>query len=370
LAGPQRDLFGSETQKGSERNDSESGDDKDNGVGLVSPMQSPGDGDEQEEDVERGVEEYILHGQQVAGTRTELMGGGEEYAEAVNRCNIWDTPLLVDKGGSEHGGGYCSASTGGGRLLRVVGSNGDILVECYDGGVGGIGWPTTRGLVVVIVGNGRVWEVGTVGGVRGIDRRVGGVYHSYTNGQGGVDKEEGETPQRSWLVLYIPPAHDSMVVALGVVAHVTPLRTPSDGSPAGLWECRIAAERGSTASQSESRYSDEVLCIQWTSPPERCDGRLNQIACFRRTPPGLDFVNGTLNVRNFWLKLLELLGRKPAPLLDIKASQKQSKSLPLSAHGHPSTPCILARNAEASVLVVAGDSMDVLLHPRSIVRCQ
>jgi hypothetical protein len=38
LAGPQCDLFGSETQKGGERNDSESGDDEDGGVGLVSPM--------------------------------------------------------------------------------------------------------------------------------------------------------------------------------------------------------------------------------------------------------------------------------------------------------------------------------------------
>ena len=38
LTGPQRDLFGSESQKGSEENDGKSGDDEDNGVGLVSPM--------------------------------------------------------------------------------------------------------------------------------------------------------------------------------------------------------------------------------------------------------------------------------------------------------------------------------------------
>lgn len=38
LTGPQRDLFGSETQKGSERDDRKSGDDEDDCVGLVSPM--------------------------------------------------------------------------------------------------------------------------------------------------------------------------------------------------------------------------------------------------------------------------------------------------------------------------------------------
>ena len=48
LASPQHDLFSPETQKDSEGNDNKSGDDEDDSVGLVSPVYSPGYGNEQE----------------------------------------------------------------------------------------------------------------------------------------------------------------------------------------------------------------------------------------------------------------------------------------------------------------------------------
>lgn len=88
------------------------------------------------------------------------MGRGEEDAEAVGRCDICDTSLLVNEGwgGSQHGARHRCASIGGGRLLRIGGSSDGILirdpVEDHGGGVGGSGWPATRGFVVVIIGNG------------------------------------------------------------------------------------------------------------------------------------------------------------------------------------------------------------------------
>ena len=88
------------------------------------------------------------------------MGRGEEDAEAVGRCDICDTSLLVNEGwgGSQHGARHRCASIGWGRLLRIGGSSDGILirdpVEDHGGGVGGSGWPATRGFVVVIIGNG------------------------------------------------------------------------------------------------------------------------------------------------------------------------------------------------------------------------
>ena len=118
------------------------------------------------------------------------MGGGEEDTEAVGRRNVRDASLLADeaRGGSQHGTGRCSGSFGGERLLQIGGGSDNIsvgrcLMKDYGGGVGGDSWPTTRGFVVIVIGNGRVWEVGMVGGVGGIGRRVGGVYHSKTNDQ-------------------------------------------------------------------------------------------------------------------------------------------------------------------------------------------
>jgi len=151
------------------------------------------------------------------------VGGGEEDAEAVSRCDIRDTSLLVDeaRGGSQHGAGRRCGSSGGERLLRV-GSSDDIsvdgcLVEDHGGGVGGDSWPTTRGFVVVVIGNGRVWEAGTVGGVGGIIRRVGGVYHSNTNGQAGRRRGRGGKPGAISALLYIRPAPvgNCMTVTLG-----------------------------------------------------------------------------------------------------------------------------------------------------------
>ena len=179
----------------------------------MSPVQSPGNRDEQEEDVERGVEENVLHGQQVAGAVAELMGGGEEDTEAVGRRNIRGTSLLVDEGGgggSQRGIGNCGAPFEGERLLRIGGGCDKIfvggdLVQDHGGGIGDIDWPTTRRFIVVVIGIGSVWEVGTVGGVGGIVRRVGGVYHSKTNGQAGRRRGRGGNCELQSRSSYTPP---------------------------------------------------------------------------------------------------------------------------------------------------------------------
>lgn len=161
------------------------------------------------------MEDSILCRCQVTGTRSELMCGGEEDAEAVGRGNFYDVSLLVDErgGGCEQGTRYRRGSSGGGCLIRVRGGSDGILVvgslvEDYGGGLGDRGRPTTGRFVVVIVGNRSIWEIGVTRGVRGIGQRIGGVYHSQTDDQAmrGVDKEENRSRLgRSPTLLYPPP---------------------------------------------------------------------------------------------------------------------------------------------------------------------
>lgn len=124
------------------------------------------------------------------------MSRSEEDAETVGRRDACGTFLLVDErwGSSQRSAGDGCDPSGRERFFRIGGSADDILfrrdlAERY-GGVGGRGWPTTRGFVVIVVGYGRVWEIRAMGGVRSIVRRSGGVYHSRTDDQTGVDKKK------------------------------------------------------------------------------------------------------------------------------------------------------------------------------------